>query len=71
MRLFRSFALFILYLSFFVLLSQAASNEQQPNVVIILADDLGYTDVGAFGAELIDTPYIDKLAREGMKFTLD
>ncbi|MBH53610.1 MAG: hypothetical protein CMI18_04605 [Opitutaceae bacterium] len=41
----------------------------KPNVVIILADDLGYTDVGAFGAELIATPHIDKLAKEGMRFT--
>ena len=43
--------------------------EDPPNVLIILADDLGYTDVGAFGAELIATPHIDRLSREGMKFT--
>jgi len=47
----------------------ADSHKERPNVLIILADDLGYTDIGAFGAELIDTPNIDKLAREGMKFT--
>jgi len=41
----------------------------RPNVVFILADDLGWTDVGCFGSELYETPAIDRLAREGMKFT--
>ena len=69
MRMIRPFALFILLLASFICFSQASSHENQPNVLIILADDLGYTDIGAFGAELIDTPNIDKLARDGMKFT--
>ena len=69
MRMIRPLALFILHLSAFILFSQASSHENAPNVLIILADDLGYSDVGSFGAELIDTPNIDKLAREGMKFT--
>lgn len=41
----------------------------KPNFVIILADDLGYTDVGCYGASMIPTPAIDRLAREGMRFT--
>jgi arylsulfatase A-like enzyme len=40
-----------------------------PNVVIIYADDLGYGDVGAYGAMAIATPNIDRLAREGVRFT--
>lgn len=41
----------------------------RPNIVLILADDLGYGDIGAYGQEKIHTPYIDRLAREGMRFT--
>ncbi|MFM7752394.1 MAG: sulfatase-like hydrolase/transferase, partial [Opitutaceae bacterium] len=41
----------------------------RPNVVLILADDLGWTDLGAFGSDLHETPVLDRLAREGMKFT--
>jgi arylsulfatase A len=39
------------------------------NVVLILADDLGWTDLGCFGSDLHQTPNLDRLAREGMKFT--
>ncbi len=41
----------------------------KPNVVIIYGDDVGYGDVGAYGAKLIPTPNIDKLASEGLLFT--
>jgi len=47
---------------------RAAAN-RPPNIVFILADDLGYGDVGCYGQEKIRTPNIDGLAREGMKFT--
>lgn len=40
-----------------------------PNIVLILADDLGWSDVGCQGADLIETPRIDALAREGLRFT--
>lgn len=40
-----------------------------PNVVLILADDLGYGDVGAYGARVIETPSIDRLARDGIRMT--
>lgn len=42
---------------------------QKPNVIVILADDLGFGDVGAYGSTTISTPHIDKLAEEGVCFT--
>ena len=41
----------------------------RPNVIFILADDLGYGDLGCFGQRLIKTPNIDRLAAEGVRFT--
>src|SRR5581483_1279991 len=40
-----------------------------PNVVIVYADDLGYGDLGCFGATRIQTPNLDRMAREGVRFT--
>src|ERR1041384_3489539 len=40
-----------------------------PNIVLILADDLGWTDLACYGSDLYETPHIDRLARDGMKFT--
>jgi arylsulfatase len=47
----------------------ASGAERLPNVILILADDLGYADVGCFQAEGIRTPNIDRLATEGTRFT--
>lgn len=59
-----------------VLLFTACQNQQKqetelqkPNIVYILADDLGYGDLSSYGQELFSTPNIDKLAESGMKFT--
>ncbi len=41
----------------------------KPNIVLILADDLGYGDVGCYGATKVKTPHIDRLASEGRRFT--
>jgi arylsulfatase A len=41
----------------------------KPNIIFVLADDLGYGDIGPFGQNKIRTPNIDKLAREGIRFT--
>lgn len=46
-----------------------AAAAPKPNVVLILADDLGWTDLGGFGSDLHETPALDQLARDGMKFT--
>jgi uncharacterized sulfatase len=42
---------------------------QKPNVIFILADDLGYGDLGCYGQKLIHTPNLDRMAKEGMRFT--
>jgi arylsulfatase A-like enzyme len=41
----------------------------RPNIVMVIMDDLGYGDVGSYGAPDANTPNIDRLAREGVKFT--
>ena len=48
---------------------KTADKEAPMNVIYILADDLGYGDLGCYGQEKIATPNIDQLAAEGMKFT--
>lgn len=40
-----------------------------PNVVVVLIDDLGWTDLGCYGSHFYETPHIDRLARQGMRFT--
>ena len=44
-------------------------DQKRPNVVFILADDLGFGDLSCYGQEKFETPNIDKLAQEGMRFT--
>ncbi|BDS08378.1 N-acetylgalactosamine-6-sulfatase [Oceaniferula spumae] len=46
-----------------------AAEPAKPNIVFILADDLGYGELGCYGQEKIKTPHIDQLAKEGLKFT--
>ena len=58
----------LLVFSFFIKLGLSLSAQTQPNVVILLADDLGYKDVGCYGGP-VKTPAIDQLARDGVRFT--
>lgn len=46
----------------------AKNHVEQPNVVIIYGDDVGFGDVGVYGSKMIPTPNIDKLANEGIRF---
>lgn len=48
---------------------QSGNPLNKPNVVIILADDLGYGDLGVYGHPIVKTPNIDKLAQEGVRFS--
>jgi arylsulfatase A-like enzyme len=48
--------------------SVQAQEKKRPNIVIILADDLGYSDIGCYGGE-IKSPQLDKLAKNGLRFT--
>ncbi len=52
-----------------VALTPAPAQSSKPNIVFILADDLGYGDLGSYGQEVIQTPRLDAMAAEGMRFT--
>jgi arylsulfatase A-like enzyme len=58
-------------LSLYALASQtrAAETSRPPNIVFILADDIGYGDFGCYGATKVKTPHVDQLAREGIRLT--
>lgn len=61
------------FFTLFVLLSvttygQALGNKKKPNFVIIMADDLGYGAISCFGNKEIKTPYLDEMAKQGVKF---
>lgn len=71
-----SIPLSLLYLSFCLLFigcnasdTRAIEAEKKANIIFILVDDLGYGDLGFLGQEYIETPNIDRLAKEGMFFT--
>lgn len=51
------------------LASFAAAQDRPPNVVVIFIDDMGYADIGPFGATDYETPNLDRMAREGRRFT--
>ena len=49
--------------------SAVAAREGKPNIVLILADDLGYGSLGCYGSKQIRTPHLDRLAASGMRLT--
>jgi len=66
-------SVYLLSIVLLVLASCSVGIEQdqtaKPNIVFILADDLGYNELGCYGQKIIRTPHIDNLAAEGMRFT--
>ena len=64
----RCFALIAMILAALIPTSFARAQDQ-PNIVVIVTDDLGYGDVSAYGATAVATPHIDRIAREGLRFT--
>ena len=61
-------SLILFFLFLFISVTHPQIDSERPNIVIILADDMGYSDIGMFGSE-IRTPNIDELAKEGVRFT--
>jgi N-acetylgalactosamine-6-sulfatase len=49
--------------------AHAAASVKQPNIIIVLCDDMGYSDLGCFGNRTIRTPHLDRLAAQGTRFT--
>lgn len=52
-----------------LVITRASLAKETPNIVVIMADDLGYGDLGCYGATRVKTPNIDRLASEGLRFT--
>ncbi|MGB1055182.1 MAG: sulfatase-like hydrolase/transferase, partial [Limisphaerales bacterium] len=48
---------------------QSAGSDRHPNIIFIMADDLGWGDLGSYGQKRIRTPHLDRMAAEGMRFT--
>ena len=63
------FVLFAALQASVALATPLALAQSKPNIVVFYADDLGYSDLGAYGAKYYTTPNIDRLAAEGLKFT--
>ena len=59
----------IIYLILLLVIFSCEKNNNKPNIVFILADDLGYGDLSSYGSETIETTNIDKLAEDGVKLT--
>lgn len=49
--------------------NKGAADQKKPNIVFIIADDLGYNDLGCYGQKIIETPNVDALAANGIRFT--
>jgi arylsulfatase A-like enzyme len=60
---------FLLRLLFFVCLATGSLAAERPNIIFILADDLGPGDLSSYGGEIVKTPNIDSIGRDGIRFT--
>jgi arylsulfatase len=65
----QSIILMFLFVSIIISCQEKSTPSPPPNIVYILADDLGYGELGAYGQQIIQTPNIDALAASGMRFT--
>ena len=65
----KSISMAIVFATLLAGLCERGFSTEQPNVVLILADDLGYGDLSCYGATKVSTPNIDSLARDGRRFT--
>src|SRR5450759_2585587 len=61
--------IFLFLSTIFICSAFAQTKSKKPNIIFILADDLGYGDIGCYGQQKIATPNIDRLAKMGVKFT--
>ena len=65
---FTAIGLFLVAGCFVQLISAQKTSTKKPNIIFILADDLGYGDLGSYGQRLVKTPNLDQLAKEGTRF---
>src|SRR3954464_12699134 len=65
----RPFIFFISFVLSIVANTSVLADTNKPNIIFILADDLGYGDLGCYGQQRIKTPNLDRMAAEGMRFT--
>lgn len=63
------FPSFIRHCCFLLFFTSSAFSQQKPNIVMILVDDMGWGEVGIYGSHYCQTPHLDDLAKQGMRFT--
>lgn len=59
----------LLYIPYLLLLAITAQAADKPNIILVMADDLGYGDLSCYGSKLLKTPVLDKLAKDGIRLT--
>tara|TARA_R100001143_G_scaffold53757_1_gene49349 strand:+ start:115 stop:342 length:228 start_codon:yes stop_codon:yes gene_type:complete len=63
------FSLLLLFTAGFFANAAAAQESRKPNIILIMADDVSWECFGSYGADDYQTPHIDRLAQQGMRFT--